>query len=176
MRQGLTAMLPRLMRFAEMLAGDKDEGRALLRRALIRMLAERHRYANDVRLDCWAFAEIYRRWRNEHRDHGAVLTRVQPTYASFASLFGQQGTVEADAPTVSFLWQLPPQARSTLLLVYGERLDRTTAAAILDTTEEAIAARLARGTVGLADQFPISARPESGVARRSYDARDANYD
>src|SRR5262252_7748561 len=37
-RQELIAMLPRLKRFADVLAGEKREGRALLRRALLRML------------------------------------------------------------------------------------------------------------------------------------------
>ena len=47
-RPGLVIMLPRLMRFADLLVGAREEGTALLRRALQRMLAEEYRYQRGV--------------------------------------------------------------------------------------------------------------------------------
>jgi hypothetical protein len=57
-RYELIAMLPRLKRFADVLVGEKKEGRAQLRRALLRMLNDQHRYQRGTLFDRWAFAEI----------------------------------------------------------------------------------------------------------------------
>jgi RNA polymerase sigma-70 factor (ECF subfamily) len=135
MRQGLIAMLPRLKRFADVLVGDRDEGKALLRRALIRMLSERHRYQKSTPLDRWAFSEIYRRWLNEHRDQTDALTQTKPTHASFERLFHKHSDDEFDALTANFLWRLPPPQRSALLLVYGEGLDHAAAGSVLDAPD-----------------------------------------
>jgi RNA polymerase sigma-70 factor (ECF subfamily) len=150
-------MLPRLKRFADLIVGDKEESRALLRRALIRMLSERHRYQKDTPLARWAFSEIYRRWLNEHRDQTDALTQAKPTQASFERLFHRRGDAEFDSLTADFLWHLPPQQRSALLLVYGEGFDHEAAASVLDTTPETIAARLMRASASLADHLRASA-------------------
>jgi RNA polymerase sigma-70 factor (ECF subfamily) len=161
MRLGLIAMLPRLKRFADLLVGDKEEGRALLRRALIRMLSERHRYQKDTPLDRWAFAEIYRRWINEHRDQTDALTATKPTQTSFERLFHESGEAERDSLAANFLWQLPPQQRSALLLVYGEGFDHEAAGSVLDATPDAIAARLVRASASLADRLRARAPGEA---------------
>ena len=72
MRRELIAMLPRLKRFTDVLVGDKKEGRALLRRALLRMLNDRLRYQRDIPFDRWAFAEIYQLWLGELRHKHVV--------------------------------------------------------------------------------------------------------
>ena len=163
-RHGLIAMLPRLKRFADLLVGDKEEGRALLRRALIRMLSERHRYRREIPLDHWAFAEIYRRWLNEHRDQTDALVKVKPMRANFERLFHEREGTGFDRLTADFLWQLPPQQRSALLLVYGEGFDHEAAGSVLDTTADTIAARLILASAGLADRLraSMSARVSSG--------------
>jgi len=155
-RQGLIAMLPRLKRFADLLVGDKHEGRALLRRALIRMLSERQRYERGTPLDRWAFSEIYRRWLNEHRDQTDALMQVKPTRASFERLFHEREQTSVDPLTADFLWQLPAQQRSALLLVYGEGFDHETAGSVLDTSADTIAARLILASAGLADRLRAS--------------------
>jgi RNA polymerase sigma-70 factor (ECF subfamily) len=164
MRLGLIAMLPRLKRFADLLVGDKEEGRALLRRALIRMLSERHRYQKDTPLDRWAFAEIYRRWTNEHRDQTDALVQAKPTQASFARLFRKSGEAGFDSLTANFLWNLPPQQRGALLLVYGEGFDHETAGGVLDATPDAIAARLIRASASLADRLRAAAPAQAKAA------------
>lgn len=157
-------MLPRLKRFADLLVGDADEGRALLRRALIRMLSERHRYPKGTPLDRWAFSEIYRRWLNEHRDQTDALTEVRPTRASFERLFHKSDAAEFDALTANFLWHLPPQQRSALLLVYGEGFDHETAGSVLDASPDMIAARLIRASASLADSLCASPPTEANAA------------
>ena len=164
-------MLPRLKRFADLLVGGKDEGRALLRRALIRMLSERHRYQRGTPLERWAFTEIYRRWLNEHRDQTGALMQVKPTRASFERLFHERESTMVDALTADFLWQLPPQQRSALLLVYGEGFDHETAGNVLDASADTIAARLIQASASLADRLcasmavPANGRDAASVTR-----------
>lgn len=154
-RPGLIAMLARLKRFADLLVGERRQGTALLGRALNRMLIEQHRYQRGTALDRWAFAEIYRQWLTEIKDHAATMAQAKTDDASFAALFGQQGE-EFDAFTASFLRALPPQQRLTLLLVYGERFDTIDVGRVLDVPSETVGARLVRITASLADRLSVN--------------------
>jgi RNA polymerase sigma-70 factor (ECF subfamily) len=152
-------MLPRLMRFADVLVGARDEGTALVRRALQRMLAEEHCYTRDVALDVWAFGEIYRQWLDELREHVNPMAQANIEDQRFARLFGEEGE-EIDTMIVGFIGDLPPQQRLTLLLVYGERLDHADAGRVLDVSPETIAVRLVRITAAFADRLgPYGERP-----------------
>ncbi len=163
-RPGLVAMLPRLKRFADLLVGERTEATALLHRALNVMLAEQHRYQRGRALDCWAFAEIYRHWLAELRDHSDPMGQASIEDESFAELFGD----ESDALTTSFLAGLPAQQRLTLLLVYGERFDYVDAGRVLDVSADMIAARLIRISATLADRLSATAQPRN---RASIEAR-----
>ncbi len=149
-RTGLIAMLPRLKRFADLLAGERRTGRALLSRALKSMLAGEHRYQRGTALDIWAFAEIYQQWLKELRDHAG---QAKTDDASFERLFPNNSGETFDTFTAMFLSSLPPQQRLTLLLVYGERFDPVEAGQVLDVTPETVGARLVRVTASLADQL-----------------------
>jgi RNA polymerase sigma-70 factor (ECF subfamily) len=152
-RHELIAMLPRLKRFADVLVGEKREGKALLRRALLRMLADHHRYQRGTPLDRWAFTEIYRLWLAELRDHADPLRQAKASEGDFDRLFPTDRGADFDAFTATFLGQLPPQQRSTLLLVYGEGFDYEDAARVLDSTADTIQARLIRASASLADRL-----------------------
>jgi RNA polymerase sigma-70 factor (ECF subfamily) len=152
-RHGLIAMLPRLKRFADVLVGDKRQGRALLRRALKHMLADQHRHQRGTPLDRFAFAEIYRLWLGELRDHADPLRQAKAGGTDFVRLFPRQDEADFDATTASFLGSLPPQQRSALLLVYGEGFDHEDAGRVLDTSADTIQARLIRASASLADRL-----------------------
>jgi RNA polymerase sigma-70 factor (ECF subfamily) len=167
-RYGLVAMLPRLKRFADVLVGDRHEGRALLGRALGRMLAEQHRYQRGTALDRWAFAEIYRLWMRELREETVPLPRARGIDMGFEQLFHSEGE-SLDDVTVGYLANLPPQQRSTLLLVYGEGFDHEDAGRVLDATPEAIAARMIRASANFADRLGSDAPlPVSATIERLY--------
>jgi RNA polymerase sigma-70 factor, ECF subfamily len=161
-RPGLVAILPRLKRFADVLAGARDEGKGLLGRALQFMLAEQHRYQRGTALDVWAFGEIYGQWRHELGEHDAPLARAKIDDTRFGELFYPEGESYFDAPVIGFLGALPPQQRLTLLLVYGEGLEHEDAARILDVSPETIGARLIRISAALADR--LSERPPAQAA------------
>ena len=152
-RVGLISMLPRLKRFADLLAGERSVGTALLGRALQRMLAEEHRYQRGTALDRWAFAEIYRLWLDELRDHADPIRQPKIDDSSFARLFHSEKGEAVDAFTIGFLRSLPPQQRLTLLLVCGERFDHIDAGRVLDVTAETVGARLVRIVASLADRL-----------------------
>jgi RNA polymerase sigma-70 factor (ECF subfamily) len=154
-RPGLVAMLPRLKRFADVLAGERRAGTALLGRALRRMLAEQHRYQRGTSLDRWAFAEIYRLWLIELRDHADPVGHAKTDDASFARLFRRDDSEERDTFTASFLRSLPPQQRLTLLLIYGERFDHIDAGRVLDVPSETVGTRLVRICASLADRLSV---------------------
>ncbi len=162
-RTGLIAMLPRLMRFADVLAGERRAGAALLGRALRRMLAEEHRYQRGTALDLWAFAEIYRLFLEERRDHASASGEPAPSDARFAALFCNATGPAFDAVTTAFLRSLPPPQRLTLLLVYGERFDPTDAGRVLDVSAETIGARLVRITGAFADQLSVRGARDGAV-------------
>ncbi len=167
-RPGLIAMLPRLKRFADLLVGARKEATALLGRALQRMLAEQHRYQRGTALDRWAFAELYRHWLAELRDHADPMGQAKTDDASFERLFRKEGA-EVDALTAGFLGNLPPQQRLTLLLVYGERFDHIDAGRVLDVPADTIGVRLVRITAGLADRLSSrSQAPSSATIETLY--------
>ena len=149
-RHGLIVLLPRLKRFADVLIGEKNDGTALLGRALKRMLAEQYRYQRGTPLDRWAFAEIYRLWLHELRDHAEPM-RLAKGDTGFERLLHPDENI--DDVTPDFLGQLPPQQRSTLLLVYGEGFDYEDAGRVLDCSVNTIASRLIRASASLADRL-----------------------
>jgi DNA-directed RNA polymerase specialized sigma24 family protein len=162
-RNGLIAMLPRLKRFADVLVGDKRQGRALLRRALKRMLADQQRYQHETPFDRFAFAEIYRLWLSQLRDHADPLRQGKTSGADFEQLLGRDETPDFDAMTASFLGALPPQQRSTLLLVYGEGFGHEDAGLVLDTGPDTIQARLIRACASLADRLGASSQASASA-------------
>ena len=161
-RPGLIAMLPRLMRFADMLVGAREEGAGLLSRALQRMLAEQHRYQRGTSLDVWAFGEIYRHWLRELRDLDEPVAQARVDEARFGELFYAKDGDYFDAPVIAFLGSMPAPQRLTVLLVYGEGFEYEDASRILDVPPETIAARLIRISTALADR--LSARPPAQAA------------
>ena len=88
----------------------------------------------------------------------------------FELLFHKGGEEKFDALTANFLWQLPPQQRSTLLLVYGEGFDYEDAARVLDSNAGTIEARLIRASASLADRLGTGSRATNGRKRRHRDA------
>ncbi len=157
-------MLPRLKRFADVLVGEKREGKALLRRALLRMLTDHHRYQLGSPFDRWAFTEIYRLWLGELRDHAEPLRQTKASEEAFDGLFPEDRGDDFDTFTATFLAHLPPQQRSTLLLCYGEGFGYEDVARVLDTDADTIQARLIRASASLADRL---SRESQGKARTS---------
>jgi len=172
-RQGLVVLLPRLKRFADVLIGDKDEGTALLGRALKRMLAEQYRYQRGTPLDRWAFAEIYRLWLQELRDQAEPMRQAKAESGFDLLLYPDE---LIDDVTPGFIGQLPPQQRSALLLVYGEGFDYEDAGRVLECSVDAIASRLIRASANLADRLGDGWQLASSATVETLYPKDSQHD
>jgi RNA polymerase sigma-70 factor (ECF subfamily) len=81
------------------------------------------------------------------------LRQAKSSEEDFDRIFPKDRGADFDAFTATFLGQLPPQQRSTLLLVYGEGFDYEGAAKVLDSDADTIQARLIRASASLADRL-----------------------
>ncbi len=144
MRTQLIEMLPRLRRFAGVLANSAEERERLLSTACDAMLENAHRYQSGVQFDRWAFSEIHAMWLKglAERDEPIV-----PGPAEERLFLPQAGEIDGDREFAEFLRSLPAQQRVVLLLVYGEGLSYEDAAKLLATPLETIARRAARGLI-----------------------------
>lgn len=152
-RDGLITILPRLKRFAEVLIGEQEAGTALLGRALREMLGRAHTYQRGMPLDRWAFGEIYRLWLKELRGAASPMRRASQPDREFEELIAEHDGPRPDPQTLSFIANLPPQQRVTLLLIYGEGFTYEDASIVLDCPLESIETRLIRASGGLANKL-----------------------
>lgn len=155
-KSGLITHLPRLKRFAEVLVGDREEGTALLSRSLREMLEGAHAYQRGAPLDRWAFEMIYRLWLKELRAHADPMRRASRPDRDFEALIAEDHGASPDPLTVSFVANLPPQQRATLLLIFGEGFSYEDASLVLDCPMESIETRLIRASATLADKIGAS--------------------
>lgn len=143
-RAKLITLLPRLRRFATVLAGGRDGADGLLRTACRKMLHNSGSYQQGAAFDIWAFSMLHAEWLSGLRSHADPLAQSQGESGAFAvDQFGEldDGYLE---PTLEILAKLPAQQRGAALLIYGEGFSYDEAGQILDTTPETVMARLAR--------------------------------
>ncbi len=158
-RDGLITILPRLKRFAEVLIGEQEACTALLGRALREMLDRAHSYQRGTPLDRWAFGEIYRLWLKELRGAASPMRRASQPDLEFEELLAEDDGTRPDAQTISFIANLPPQQRVTLLLIYGEGFTYEDASIVLDCPLESIETRLIRASGALANKLGARGAP-----------------
>lgn len=169
-RTRLVTLLPRLRRFAAVLAGDRQGGDELLRAACKIMLDEGHRYQRGTPFARWAFSEIYAVWLARLRAHRQPIAQVRADEGLFAGAPPDGATDAPPPPVAGFLASLPPQQRSVILLVYGEGLSYEDVAKVLDTPTETVAARVSRALAALIDRLgPLDGRGRAGATVEPFD-------
>lgn len=152
-RLKLIGLLPRLRRFAAVLAGNWPDCDRLLRAACEKMLAEVHRYQRGTPFDRWAFAELYTLWLESLRDHTEPMTQGKGDESLFQTAFtGADGKKSEIAGTAAILAKLPPQQRCALLLIYGEGFTYDEAAQIVDAPTQTVVERAARALAALIER------------------------
>lgn len=141
----LISLLPRLRRFAAVLAGDRNSGDALLRAASKRMLRADALQRGSAAFDIWAFAQLYGLWLEKLRDHTDPMAQGRGDEALFREVFaGGELDGEEVALTAEILSTLPPQQRSAVLLIYGDGFSYEDAALILDAPRHRVVERATR--------------------------------
>ena len=139
--------------FADVLVGEKREGKALLRRALLRMLADHHRYQRGTPLDRWAFTEIYRLWLAELRDHADPLRQAKASEEDFDRLFPTDRGADFDAFTATFLDSCRRSSEARCSSSMARASTTRMPPRVLDLTADTIQARLIRASASLADRL-----------------------
>ncbi len=153
-RHRLISLLPRLRRFAGVLAGNREARDALLLTACRHMLAEQHRYQRGLALDIWAFSQLYSLWLKSLRRHGEPMTQGRGDETLFLTAFwGAEESEDESAALAAALASLPPQQRAALVLMDGEGFSYEEAAEILDSSPQTVMERVARGLGALIERM-----------------------
>lgn len=167
-RLKLINLLPRLRRFALILAGEGQRRDTLLKAACTRMLQGPSHYQQGTAFDRWAFTELYGVWLEMLRDHSHPMTQGRGDAALFLEAFAEVDAGKTlAAETADILSRLPPQQRGAALLVYGEGFGYGEAAQVLDVSPQTVMERSARVLVALmegagdAQNAPDSANVET---------------
>lgn len=151
-RLKLISLLPRLRRFAAVLAGDRPRSDEVLRAACMRMLEADARRRGSSPFDIWAFSELHALWLEKLRGHIDPMAQGRGDELLFRSAFsGAEAGTADDGRTAEILSRLPPQQRSALLLIYGDGFSYEDAALILDAPRLTVVERAARALSTLID-------------------------
>lgn len=142
-RNKLITLLPRLRRFAGILAGNRDAADALLRVASKKMLDGGRQSRQGLAFDVWAFGELQAEWLAGLREQKYPRLQGQGDAVTFLPA-GASGEGRKFRDIAAVLARLPPQQRSAALLVYGEGFSYEEAARILDAPLHTVMARVSR--------------------------------
>jgi len=147
LRTKLITLSPRLLRYANVLAGDRQSADALMRTACRKILDGAGAFPEGVAFDLWAFGELHREWLGQLRSHNNPLSRGPADPALFEAPGDPHSAQIAD-----ILAKLPPQQRSAVLLIYGEGFSYDEAGKILDTSPQSVIARVSRALAAFVER------------------------
>lgn len=147
---GLTALLPRMRRFASGLARNPTDADDLCQSAIERALISRQQWQEGTRLDSW----VYRIMRNLWIDEARSRTRRDKTFAEEEAGFavGADGGQEASLELSNVdraMQTLPDEQREAVLLVLVEGYKYAEAAEIIGCPIGTLTSRLLRGREAL---------------------------
>jgi RNA polymerase sigma-70 factor (ECF subfamily) len=151
-RRQIGEMLPRLYRFALVLARSRADADDLVQRACERALERAEQFAPDTRLDRWLFRILHSVWLNEVRARAVRHNHwIRESVARPAS-DGGADRLEATLmlrEVLDIVMELPEEQRSVLLLVCGEGLTYQETADTLGVPIGTVTSRLARARLTL---------------------------
>jgi RNA polymerase sigma-70 factor, ECF subfamily len=157
----LIAVLPRLRRFARGLAGSVADADDLVQAACERALARQHQFQEGTRFDSWMFRIVQTIWidqvrsRDVRKEGGDIaeerLGSDEPVRRVEARL--------ALGEVRRALDSLPPDQRTTLLLVTVDGLSYREAAEVVQVPVGTIMSRLARARIALQLQLEAGREP-----------------
>lgn len=159
----LLELLPRLKRYATVLAITPESRDDLLQSTLERAIKKQDQWQQGSHLDRWLFTIMSSIWKNEIRSR--VVRQGNGLSNEIDSLIDTSAENKRER---TFLYEqvfkevmlLPENQREAILLVYIEGLKYQQAADVLEIPLGTLMSRLARARVALAGQFdeqkPIS--------------------
>ena len=150
--EDLTALLPRLRRFARGLTQDSADADDLCQQTIERALKARSQWQQGTRLDAW----VYRIMRNQWIDEVRARTRRAQTFAheDEGINVGTDGDRDAEnrvevGNVERAMKRLPEEQREAVVLVMVEGFGYKEAAEILGIPQGTLTSRLGRGREAL---------------------------
>lgn len=153
-RMRLTALIPRLRRFACARTGNQSDGDDLVQMTLERAILKQHQFEAGTRLEAWVFRIANNIWIDEVRARGRRADPTDPGDLVDVQVLDGAASAEAKAQlaqTRRAMAQLPDEQRAVLALVAIEGLSYKEAAEALDVPVGTIMSRLARGRKALVE-------------------------
>ena len=150
-RRQMTALLPRLRRFALVLSRSPDAADDLVQASFERGLTKLEQWQSGTRLDRWMFQIMKTVWLNSHR---AAKLRQTENIDDEANQHAADGVATAHSRLtlaevrVAFK-RLPEEQQQALLLVAVEGYTYSEASELLGVPIGTVANRLARGRAAL---------------------------
>lgn len=148
----LTALLPRVRRFARALTGGAADGDDLVQIAMERALRNRDRYQPGTRMDMWLFRIVRNALIDQVRQR---RRRPEAALEAAEHVAGDDGAGAAErrlmlARTLAALDALPIDQREVLALVALDGMSYREAAEALDIPIGTVMSRIARGRAAIA--------------------------
>lgn len=158
----LTALIPRLRRYARVLCYEQQDSEDLLQATLERAMTKQDQWKAGTLLDRWVFTIESSIWKNELRSRsvrqGQGITNTEKLI-DINEHHKSEWTILLDQ-VFEHVMKLPEKQRAAIVLVYVEGMKYHEAAKILDIPQGTLMSRLARGRVALADK--MNAPQQSG--------------
>lgn len=149
----LTALLPRLWRYAMVKCRNPDRANDLVQATCERALSRRHQFQPGTRLDAWTITIMQSIWKNDLR-RDAIRRGEGFVDVEHAGLVDTSEPAEGKiflTEVLNAVDQLPEAQKDAVYLVYVEGLSYEEAAAALDIPAGTLTSRLVRGRVKIAE-------------------------
>lgn len=156
----ITALIPRLHRFAWSLTGSQAEADDLTQATLERALEHRGRFTGDTPLEAWAIRVAKNLWLDQLRRKKVRDVAVDPGMLGVGETEGPELALEA-RQALAALQMLPDGQREVAALVLVEGYSYQEAATALQAPIGTIMSRLSRARRALAD---LLLGPEGAMA------------
>jgi len=156
-RNALQKAMPRLYKFALVLAANEELARALLR-ATARALSARNDWREDDDRLTQAFRRMFMMWAAKMAEDPVMQKKYPPEPRIFATGLAK-GPLGGSTQFAKFIANLPSSQRGVLYLVYGEGASYDEAADVTALNMLALMKLLARGHLALThwlDQKEVS--------------------
>ena len=152
-RDDLTALLPRLWRYAMVKCRNPDRANDLVQATCERALSRRHQFQAGTRLDAWTITIMQSIWKNDLR-RDSIRRGAGFVDAEEAGLVDTRESAEGKiflAQVLQAVDRLPEAQKDAVYLVYVQGLSYEEAAAALDIPAGTLTSRLVRGRTKIAE-------------------------
>ena len=166
-RDDLTALLPRLWRYAMVKCRNSDKANDLVQATCERALSRSHQFQAGTRLDAWTITIMQSIWKNDLR-RDSIRRGAGFVDAEDAGLVDTDESAEGKiflSQVLQAVDKLPEAQKDAVYLVYVQGLSYEEAAATLDIPAGTLTSRLVRGRSKIAEMINDPSERERSIER-----------